>query len=119
VGVRLLSAPPMNANVHAAIESRRAQYRAAGELLMTTAACAFLWGWPEIIFPAQAKAGLAFGLAMGVPTGTALFLTYWLFDALFSRMGRQRESPDGMRDQAAGSVEAEKRRDMPRLRVGA
>ncbi len=109
----------MNANVHAAVELRRAQYRAAGELLITTAACTFLWGWPEIAFPAQLKAGLAFGLAMGVPTGAALFLMYSLFDALFLRIGRLHDSAGEMRDQAVGSVEVKKRREMPGLRVGA
>ena len=88
--IHLISAPPMDATVHAAIASRRAQYLGVGEMLITTAACTIFWGWPEIVIPAQARAGLTFGIEMGVPSGVGLWAMYRLFDAILVRANRAR-----------------------------
>jgi hypothetical protein len=101
----------MNATVHAAIESRSAPYRAVGEILIAAAACTILWGWPEIVFPAQAKAALVFGFAMGVPTGAALWAAYSLIDGILTRAGRAREA------MGASNVEAAARGEEKKLRV--
>ncbi|MGC1688011.1 MAG: hypothetical protein WA734_20445 [Candidatus Acidiferrales bacterium] len=53
---------------------------------MTIAACTIFWGWPEILIPARARAGLAFGLAIGLPSGVALWTTYRLIDTILARL---------------------------------
>jgi amino acid permease len=117
--IRLISAPPMNATVHAAIASRSAPYRGVGEYLVTTAACTIFWGWPEIVFPAQAKAGLAFGIAMGVPTGAVLWVTYRLLDAILARANRMRTQTrrNDLRRETNCNAEEKKRSVLAGFRV--
>jgi hypothetical protein len=83
----------MNEIVHAAMTSRSAPSRSLIELLVSSAACTFIWGWPEIVFPAQAVGGITFALAMGVPTGVCLWAGYLVADAALERAmgGRRRK----------------------------
>jgi hypothetical protein len=104
--IRLISASPMNATVHAAIASRRAQYLGVGELLITT----IFWGWPEIVFPAQARAGLTFGIAMGVPSGLGLWAMYRLFDTILARANGARTRRERSHQETSHNAEEESRR---------
>jgi hypothetical protein len=108
--IRLISASPMNATVHAAIASRSAQYLGVGELLITTAACTIFWGWPEIVFPAQARAGLTFGIAMGVPSGLGLWAMYRLFDTILARTNGARTRRERSHQETSHNAEEESRR---------
>ena len=115
--IRLISASPMNATVHAAIASRRAQYLGVGELLITTAACTIFWGWPEIVFPAQARAGLTFGIAMGVPSGLGLWAMYRLFDMILARANGARTRRERLHQETSHNAEEKKRRVLAGFQV--
>jgi hypothetical protein len=89
----------MEPSVHAAAPNLSARIRAANGLLGSVAACTFVWGWPEIALPAQAKFGLVFGLAMGAPTGVAIWFVYWLCEKILARAGQSGdEAPERQKE---------------------
>jgi hypothetical protein len=84
---------------------------------MTIAACTIFWGWPEIMIPARARAGLAFGLAVGFPSGVLLWTTYQLFDVLLARLHVARTRQNGSHPQVIEDGEERKRQVLAGFRA--